>query len=132
MVNYKHMAGSGKSTTKIELVSVRLPIDLLKQLDELKVKEGRDRTAVIVQAVKYWVSVQGKITTDHEYLNRLRVLDENVESINVHLSELNASIDERLRDIRDENSIEIKELRGLLAEQQKTINTLLRMIPKEE
>ena len=126
------MAGSGKSTTKIELVSVRLPIDLLKQLDELKVKEGRDRTAVIVQAVKYWVSVQGKITTDHEYLNRLRVLDENVESINVHLSELNASIDERLRDIRDENSIEIKELRGLLAEQQKTINTLLRMIPKEE
>lgn len=132
MANYKHMTGRGKSTTKIELVSVRLPVDLLKQLDELKVIEGRDRTAVIVQAVKYWVSIQGKITTDHEYLNRLGTLDENVDSINHHLSELNTSIDERLREIRDENSIEIKELRGLLAEQQKTINTLLRMIPKEE
>lgn len=50
--------------------------------------------------------------------------------------ELNTYMDTAIhnlrKEIRDENAVEIKELRGLLAEQQKTINILLRMIPKEK
>ncbi|MCZ9312428.1 MAG: ribbon-helix-helix protein, CopG family [Methanocorpusculum sp.] len=126
------MVRNGKSPAKVELVSVRLPVDLLRQLDELKEKEGRDRTAVIVQAVKYWVSVDGKITTDHEYLARLGNLDQNIDCINQSLTEIRTGFNDRLTEIKRENATELRELRSLLAEQQKTINILLRMIPKDE
>lgn len=50
--------------------------------------------------------------------------------------ELNTYIDTAIhnlrKEIRDENAVEIKELHGLLAEQQKTINILLHLIPKDE
>lgn len=66
---------------KHEMISIRLPTDLLSQLDSLKEEEGIDRTALIIRALRYWVSVNGKVTTDNELLTRLDKIEKDTAII---------------------------------------------------
>ena len=66
---------------KPEMISIRLPTDLLSQLDSMKEAEGIDRTALIVRALRYWVSIKGRITTDNELLTRLNKLEREMSII---------------------------------------------------
>lgn len=66
---------------KLEMISIRLPVDLLTQLDKIKENEGIDRTALIIRALKYWVSVNGRITTDNELLTRLDKIETEMSII---------------------------------------------------
>lgn len=126
------MRGSTNSPVKLELISVRVPADLLQKLDVLKQEEMLDRSTLIVRALKYWVSVEGKITSDQEYLTRLKNIDQNIDEVNTQIQKFTQDIGENIAKSTEEYLHEIKELRGLLSEQQKTINTLLRMIPKND
>jgi len=110
-----------KSTNRLEQISLRLPVDLIDDLNKLKEKEQIDRSAIIVRAIRYWLSVGGNVSTDNEFLNQIREMK----------SELN-EVKNLMRDSLSHYEKEAAEMRSLLAEQQKTINTLLRMMPKEE
>lgn len=110
-----------KDTKKLEQISLRLPSGLIHDLDLLKEKEGLDRSAIIVRALKYWVSVQGNITTDAEFITLLKEMKTELASQKTTLTNALEHYQE-----------EITTQRTLLAEQQKTINTLLRMLPKEK
>ena len=66
---------------KHEMISIRLPTDLLSQLDSMKEEEGIDRTALIVRALRYWVSVNGRVTTDNELLTRLDKIEREMAVI---------------------------------------------------
>lgn len=66
---------------KHEMISIRLPTDLLSQLDSIKEEEGIDRTALIVRALRYWVSVKGRVTTDNELLTRLDKIEREMAVI---------------------------------------------------
>ena len=66
---------------KHEMISIRLPTDLLSQLDSMKEEEGIDRTALIVRALRYWVSVNGRVTTDNELLTRLDKIEKEMAVI---------------------------------------------------
>lgn len=96
--------------TKSDMIGVRIPSDLLMKLDKLKDEEGIDRSALILRALRYWVSVNGKISTDAEYLNSIKKIEENVEIIQTDISD-------------------IKNLREQVSEQQKVIATLVKMLP---
>lgn len=63
------------------MISIRLPTDLLSQLDSIKEEEGIDRTALIVRALRYWVSVKGRVTTDNELLTRLDKIEREMAVI---------------------------------------------------
>ena len=63
------------------MISIRLPTDLLSQLDSMKEEEGIDRTALIVRALRYWVSVNGRVTTDNELLTRLDKIEKDMAVI---------------------------------------------------
>lgn len=91
------------------MISIRIPSDLLRQIDTIKEREGIDRTALIIRALRYWVAVDGNVTTDNEYLNRLEKLEKNMAVI--------------------ADGIEsVKELRERAAEQEKVIRVLMQMI----
>ena len=109
-----------KNTIKLEQISLRLPANLIRELDQLKEKEGIDRSVIIVRALKYWVSVGGNITTDSEFLTLLHELQSEITSLRSSLESVTTHYE-----------TESNTQREMLAEQQKTINTLLRMIPKE-
>lgn len=98
--------------SKAEMIGLRIPSDLLIKIDKLKDDEGIDRTALVLRALRYWVSVGGKISTDAEYLNSIKNIEEKVETIQT--------------DICD-----IKNLREQVAEQQKIISTLVKMLPEK-
>ena len=66
---------------KHEMISIRLPTDLLSQLDSMKEEEGIDRTALIIRALRYWVSVNGRVTTDNELLTRLDKIEREMAVI---------------------------------------------------
>lgn len=110
-----------RSTNKLEQISIRLPLDLIDDLNKLKEKEQIDRSAIIVKALRYWVSVQGHVSEDNEFLNQIK-------EIKTRQEEMKTQLDKMLMQYENEAT----ENRALLAEQQKTINTLLRMIPKED
>lgn len=93
------------------MISIRLPSDLLTQIDVLKEKEGIDRTALIIRALRYWVSIDGKITTDNEYLTRIDKLEKEMSIIAETI----------------ENERELKER---ISEQEKVIRVLMQMIQK--
>jgi metal-responsive CopG/Arc/MetJ family transcriptional regulator len=94
---------------KPDMISIRIPSDLLRQIDTIKEREGIDRTALIIRALRYWVAVDGNVTTDNEYLNRLEKLEKNMAVI--------------------ADGIEsVKELRERAAEQEKVIRVLMQMI----
>ena len=116
-----HMARGLRNSTKMEQISIRLPVDLIDDLNKLKEKEQIDRSVIIVKAIRYWLSVDGNVSTDNEFLNQIREMKSE-------LNEVKSLMGETISHYEKESA----EMRTLLTEQQKTINTLLRMMPKEE
>lgn len=116
-----HMPRGLRNNTKMEQISIRLPVDIIEGLNNLKEKEQTDRSSIIVKALRYWISVDGKISTDNEYVEKIK----NMDSV---ISELQKSMQEIVSNYEREASVN----RELLAEQQKTINTLVRLMHKEE
>ena len=114
------MARGLRHSTKMEQISLRLPVDLIDDLNKLKEKEQIDRSTIIVKAVRYWISVGGNVSTDNEFLNQIREMKGEINELKNLMSETVSHYEK-----------EATEMRTLLAEQQKTINTLLRMMPKE-
>ena len=110
-----------RSTNRLEQISLRLPVDLIDDLNKLKEKEQIDRSAIIVKAIRYWISVGGNVSTDNEFLNQIREMKGEINELKNLMGEMTSHYEK-----------ESAEMRTLLAEQQKTINTLLRMMPKEE
>ena len=109
-----------RSANRLEQISLRLPVDLIDDLNKLKEIEQIDRSAIIVKAVRYWISVGGNVSTDNEFLNQIREMKSEINEVKNLMSETLSHYEK-----------EATEMRTLLAEQQKTINTLLRMMPKE-
>ena len=109
-----------RSANRLEQISLRLPVDLIDDLNKLKEIEQIDRSAIIVKAVRYWISVGGNVSTDNEFLNQIREMKSEINEVKNLMSETLSHYEK-----------EAAEMRTLLAEQQKTINTLLRMMPKE-
>lgn len=99
--------------TKAEMIGLRIPADLLAKIDKLKNDEGIDRTALVLRALRYWVSVEGKVTSDTEYLTSMKKVLEGIEQL-------------------QEDMTEIKSLREQVAEQQKIIATLVKMLPNDK
>lgn len=97
--------------TKSEMVGLRVPSDLLEKIDAQRDKESIDRSAFIIRALRYWTSVEGHITTDHEYMKRLEDIENNVNKIT---EDVNA----------------IRQLYELSSDQQKAINALVKLLPK--
>ena len=115
------MVRVSRNSVKTEQISVRLPVDLLNELESLKKRDGIDRSIIIVKALKYWVSVEGNISTDNEFINQISEMKNEIEELKKSLSELSRTCEK-----------ETQENRQLIKEQQTTINTLLRMISKDD
>ena len=109
-----------RNSTKMEQISIRLPVDVIEGVNNLKEKEQTDRSLIIVKALRYWISVDGNVSTDNEFLNQIREMKGEINELKNLMSETVSHYEK-----------EATEMRTLLAEQQKTINTLLRMMPKE-
>jgi len=65
------MARQQRSGERPEQVSLRLPKHLAAKVDDFKEKEGTDRSVIILCALRYWLEVDGNVTTDNEFLIRL-------------------------------------------------------------
>ena len=100
---------------KLEMVSLRIPSDLLKDLDAHREHECADRTTIILRALRYWLKIDGKVTTDYEILTRLSEIEQSSKEMKNSFLEYQG---------------DIKDLKGIIAQQQATIDTLLRMLPK--
>ena len=98
--------------TKAEMIGLRIPADLLAKIDKLKNEEGIDRTALVLRALRYWVNVEGKVTSDTEYLTSMRKVQEGIETLQADMNE-------------------VKSLREQVAEQQKIIAALVKMLPSD-
>lgn len=96
---------------KPDMISIRIPSDLLTKIDMMKDKEGIDRTALIIRALRYWVAIEGNVTIDNEFLNRLDKLEKYMGTI---ANKINSETD----------------LRDQVSEQEKVIGALVKMIPK--
>ena len=105
----------------MEQISIRLPVDVIEGLNNLKEKEQTDRSSIIVKALRYWISVDGNVSTDNEYVEKIK----NMDAV---ISELQKSMQDIVNNYERESAVN----RELLAEQQKTINTLVRLLHKEE
>lgn len=99
--------------TKAEMIGLRIPSDLLEKIDKLKNDEGIDRTALVLRALRYWVSVEGKVTSDAEYLTSMQKVQTGIESLQADMTE-------------------IKSLREQVAEQQKIIAALVKLLPNDK
>ncbi len=115
------MVRVARNSVKTEQISVRLPVDLLNELESLKKRDGIDRSIIIVKALKYWVSVEGNVSTDNEFINQISEMKNEIEGLKISLSEISKTYEK-----------ETQENRQLIKEQQTTINTLLRMISKDD
>lgn len=71
-----------------------------------KIKEEIDRTSLILRALRYWISVDGKISNDAEFVNSV------VKNISSDINKIQADIEEIIE--------EIKQLRAQVAERQRT------------
>lgn len=95
------------------MIGLRIPSDLLEKIDKLKNDEGIDRTALVLRALRYWVSVEGKVTSDAEYLTSMQKVQTGIESLQADMTE-------------------IKLLREQVAEQQKIIAALVKLLPNDK
>ena len=98
---------------KPEQVSLRLPKQLATKVDYFKEKEGTDRSAIILRALRYWLEIDGNVSTDNEFLNRLS----NIES---DLSDLRKNVE--LLEKERQNYQEV------ILRQQSTIETLVKLL----
>ena len=95
------------------MIGLRIPSDLLEKIDKLKNDEGIDRTALVLRALRYWVSVEGKVTSDAEYLTSMQKVQTGIENLQADMTE-------------------IKSLREQVAEQQKIIAALVKLLPNDK
>ena len=102
---------------KPEQLSLRIPKDMAAKVDLFKEKEGTDRSAIILRALRYWLDVNGKVTTDNEFLNRLTKIESD-----------NAAIKNELEKLRTEFAQERQNYTETIKKQQGTIDTLLAMM----
>lgn len=123
--------------------SIRMPESMWKDVVEASARSG-------ISAMEYMRrAIQKELDHDKKGKDKLSLIEEEVRSLiteqtqsllhdqeKILREEINVYVDTAIynlrKEIRDENTVDIKELRRLLAEQQKTINTLFRMSPKEE
>ena len=70
-----------RSANRLEQISLRLPVDLIDELNKLKEKEQIDRSAIIVKALRYWISVGGNVSTDNEFLNQIREMKGEINEL---------------------------------------------------
>lgn len=108
-----YMSRTQRAGEKTEQFSLRIPKDVMDKIDELKLEEGTDRSVIIMRAIKYWLSVDGKITTDNEYLTRLKEISEELKSYRILCSDFQK---------------ERQNYQETILKQQTTIDTLLTMI----
>jgi len=114
------MVRVARNSVKTEQISIRLPVDLLNELESLKKRDGIDRSIIIVKALRYWVSVEGNVSTDNEFINQISEMKTEIGELKNSISELSKTYEK-----------ETQENRQLIKEQQTTINTLLRMVSKD-
>lgn len=69
------MTRPSRSGEKPEQISMRMPKELVNNIDILTEGEGVDRSAVINKAVRYWSEVGGHIPTDHQIIGRLDAIE---------------------------------------------------------
>ena len=106
-----------KSPTTLEQISIRLPLDLINQLNEFKEKNEIDRSAIIIKAVRYWLSVGGNVSTDNEYITQIKEMSLKIENLTKTIESLSAKCDE------------LSDFRELLSDQQNTIHALVKVLP---
>lgn len=109
------MARQMRSGDKPEQVSLRIPKELAVKIDYFKEKEGTDRSVIILRALRYWIEIDGNVTTDNEFLNRLEQIENNI-------GELKKIIERLERDKQKDQETILK--------QQNTIETLLELVKK--
>ena len=106
-----------KSPTRLEQISIRLPIDLINQLNEFKEKIQVDRSAVIIKAVRYWLSVEGNVSTDNEYITQIKDMSLKIDNLTKTINDLSTKCNE------------LSDFRELLSDQQNTIHALVKVLP---
>lgn len=110
------MSRTQRAGEKTEQFSLRIPKDVMDKIDELKLEEGTDRSVILMRAIKYWLSVDGKITTDNEFLTRLNEITDELKSYRILCSDFQK---ERLN------------YQETIMKQQNTINTLLELLSQQ-
>ena len=119
------MARQLRTGEKPEQVSLRLPKDLAAKVDYFKEKEGTDRSAIIIRALRYWLEVEGNVTTDHEFMRRLGRIEENTEDfrkiIEHNLEKSNISFEKERLNYQE-----------VILKQQLTIEALLDLVAKQK
>ena len=119
------MARQLRTGEKPEQVSLRLPKDLANKVDYFKEKEGVDRSTIIIRALRYWLEVDGCVTTDHEFMNRLSRIEENTDEFR-KIIERNV---ERSTESFEKERLNYQEV---ILKQQLTIDALLELVAKRE
>lgn len=120
-----YMARLPRTVEKPEQVSLRLPKDLANKVDYFKEKEGVDRSTIIIRALRYWLEVDGCVTTDHEFMNRLTRLEENTD-------EFRKIIERNLEKTAASFEKERQNYQEVILKQQLTIDALLELVAKRE
>lgn len=100
--------------------SIRLPNDILEKVQEIQIREHIDRTTVIVKAVEYWVSVDGRATCDGAFIQRLDAMDTRIAELTTALEASRTEI-ERLCSA-------ITELKEISTKQDATIDFLVNRV----
>ena len=89
--------------------SIRLPNDILSKVEQIQLRERTDRTSVIVKAVEYWVSVDGKATSDGEFLQRLDQMDTRIVDLTSLVKDSEAEIIQLRQTIEDLKTLSMKQ-----------------------
>lgn len=119
------MARLPRSVEKPEQVSLRLPKEFANKVDYFKEKEGVDRSTIIIRALRYWLEVDGCMTTDHEFMNRLTHIEENT-------GEFRKNIERNLEKTAASFEKERQNYQEVILKQQLTIDALLELVAKRE
>ncbi|HJK10107.1 MAG TPA: ribbon-helix-helix protein, CopG family [Methanocorpusculum sp.] len=119
------MARLPRSVEKPEQVSLRLPKDLATKVDYFKDKEGVDRSTIIIRALRYWLEVDGHVTTDHEFMKRLDTIESESEM-------LRKTFQQNIEKTAVAFEKERQTYQELILKQQLTIDALLELVAKQE
>lgn len=120
-----YMARLPRSVEKPEQVSLRLPKDLATKVDYFKDKEGVDRSTIIIRALRYWLEVDGHVTTDHEFMKRLDTIESESEM-------LRKTFQQNIEKTAVAFEKERQTYQELILKQQLTIDALLELVAKRE
>lgn len=110
------------SNSKPVPTSVRIPAEIDDKLEKILEREHVPKTSLIIKAVEYFVSTDGKLTSDGEYIKNLKRIEENHQTLIEILKEENKRIDAL--------QTELKELRTANELQNSVIEKLISFIPR--